>query len=90
MPAAAAELGLTVGAAAELAGLEVSEWCALECRWVPEELNVIRSIAGCAGGPLDGSRDPGAVRPLRTAKKLGLARHWGPAGRRSPSLSWKS
>jgi hypothetical protein len=39
------ELGLTVARAAELAGLEVSEWCALEFGWVPEELAVIRAIA---------------------------------------------
>jgi hypothetical protein len=39
------ELGLTVAAAAELSGLEVSEWCSLEAGWVPEELNRIRAIA---------------------------------------------
>ncbi len=39
------ELGLSVACAAELSGLAVSEWCALEAGWVPEELHVIRSIA---------------------------------------------
>jgi hypothetical protein len=39
------ELGLTVAAAVELSGLAVSEWCALESGWVPEELAVIRAIA---------------------------------------------
>lgn len=39
------ELGLSVARAAELAGLEVSEWCALEFGWVPEELAVTRAIA---------------------------------------------
>lgn len=39
------ELGLSVARAAELSGLAVSEWCALEAGWVPEELHVIRSIA---------------------------------------------
>ncbi len=39
------ELELTVACAAELSGLELSEWYALEAGWVPEELHVIRSIA---------------------------------------------
>ncbi len=39
------ELGFSVARAAELSGLAVSEWCALETGWVPEELHVIRSIA---------------------------------------------
>jgi hypothetical protein len=39
------ELGLTVAAAVELSGLAVSEWCALESGWVPEDLMVIRTIA---------------------------------------------
>ena len=40
------ELGLTVAEAAELAGLEVSQWAALEDGWVPEELATIRAVAG--------------------------------------------
>jgi predicted transcriptional regulator len=39
-------LGLSTAAAARLAGLELSEWCALEEGWVPEELSTIRAIAG--------------------------------------------
>jgi len=39
------ELGLSVARAAELSGLAVSQWCALEAGWVPEEHHVIRSIA---------------------------------------------
>src|SRR3954469_25562450 len=39
------ELGLTVSAAAQLSGLEISEWCSLESGWVPDELNRIRAIA---------------------------------------------
>jgi hypothetical protein len=39
------ELGLTVSAAAELSGIEISEWCSLEAGWVPDELNRIRAIA---------------------------------------------
>ena len=39
-------LGLTIGRAAELAGMEQSQWVAMEeCRWVPEELSVCRAIA---------------------------------------------
>jgi hypothetical protein len=39
-------LGLTIEQAAELAGIEVSEWCAMEAGgWAPEELNVVRAIA---------------------------------------------
>ena len=30
------ELGLSIERAARLAGLELSEWCALESGWVPE------------------------------------------------------
>ena len=39
------ELGLTVAAAAELSGLEICQWCSLEAGWVPDNHNVIRSIA---------------------------------------------
>jgi transcriptional regulator with XRE-family HTH domain len=40
------ELGLTIEQAAELSGIEISEWWAMEegC-WAPEELNTVRSIA---------------------------------------------
>jgi hypothetical protein len=37
-------LGLSTAAAAELAGLQLSEWCALEEGWVPDE-SAIRAIA---------------------------------------------
>jgi transcriptional regulator with XRE-family HTH domain len=42
------ELGLSLECAAELAGLEMSEWAALESGWVlnPDDLALIRSIAG--------------------------------------------
>jgi transcriptional regulator with XRE-family HTH domain len=40
------ELGMTLARAAELSGLELSEWCALESGWVPEEMDTIRAIAG--------------------------------------------
>ncbi len=39
------ELGLTVARAAELAGLEISEWDALEAGWAPDNVNTIRAIA---------------------------------------------
>jgi hypothetical protein len=32
-----AQLGLTITRAAELSGMEVSQWCALEDGWVPED-----------------------------------------------------
>lgn len=38
-------LRLSTAAAAELAGLELSEWLALEEGWVPEEPATIRAIA---------------------------------------------
>ena len=40
--------GLSLECAAELAGLEMSEWAALESGWVPnpDDLALIRSIAG--------------------------------------------
>jgi len=46
-------LGLSTAAAAELAGLELSEWCALEAGWIPED-PAIRAIAAtlqAAGWP---------------------------------------
>ncbi len=39
------ELGLSVARAAELAGLEISEWDALESGWAPDNVNTIRAIA---------------------------------------------
>lgn len=41
------ELGLSLELAAELSGLELSEWCALESGWVPEldDMSRIQSIA---------------------------------------------
>jgi hypothetical protein len=41
------ELDLSMEHTSELAGLDVSEWCALEDGWVPSrESKVLRSIAG--------------------------------------------
>jgi transcriptional regulator with XRE-family HTH domain len=39
------QLGLTIERAAELSGLALSQWWALEESWVPEELPVIIAIA---------------------------------------------
>ena len=39
------ELGLSVQRAAQLGGMELSDWYALEAGWVPEEQR-LRSIAG--------------------------------------------
>ena len=45
-------LGLSTAAAAELAGLELSEWCALEEGWIPGD-SAMRAIAATlqAGWP---------------------------------------
>jgi len=43
------ELGLTQQRAAELAGLELSEWIALECGWVPEMPQGMDMLMGVAG-----------------------------------------
>jgi transcriptional regulator with XRE-family HTH domain len=43
------ELGLSLERAAELAGLELSEWCALEAGWVPEDMYRLQAIAGTLG-----------------------------------------
>ncbi len=40
------ELCLTVAQAAELSGLQLSEWYGLEEGWVPEHLGTLRAIAG--------------------------------------------
>ena len=40
------QLGLTIPAAAELAGLQLSEWLGLEDGWVPDDLATLRAIAG--------------------------------------------
>jgi hypothetical protein len=37
---------MTLARAAELSGLELSEWCSLESGWIPEDMDTIRSIAG--------------------------------------------
>src|SRR6201999_480412 len=39
------ELGLSLERAADLAGLELSEWCALESGWVPEDMGIMLAIA---------------------------------------------
>jgi alpha/beta superfamily hydrolase len=38
------ELNLLIQRAAELAGMEFSEWCALEAGWVPTDENTISAI----------------------------------------------
>lgn len=40
-----AELGMTVEEAAKLAGMQISEWLALEAGWVPSERSEMRPIA---------------------------------------------
>ena len=41
------ELGLSIERAAELSGMEISEWCALESGWIPDdESKLLWSIAG--------------------------------------------
>ena len=40
------ELELSVATAAELAGLELSQWYALESGWLPEDVMVLDAIAG--------------------------------------------
>ncbi len=43
------QLGLTQERAAELAGMQLSQWCALESGWVPdmpEGMDMIQAIAG--------------------------------------------
>jgi hypothetical protein len=39
------QLGLTVDSAAELSGMKVSQWCALEDGWTPSALTVTWAIA---------------------------------------------
>jgi transcriptional regulator with XRE-family HTH domain len=39
------ELGMTIAEAAELSGLELSYWAALEAGWVPQHENMLCSIA---------------------------------------------
>ena len=36
---------MSVERAADLAGMQVSEWCALEAGWVPNTLDVLRAVA---------------------------------------------
>ena len=43
------QLGLTQQRAAELAGLELSEWIALECGWAPEMPEAMNMLMGIAG-----------------------------------------
>jgi hypothetical protein len=38
-------LQMSVERAADLAGMQVSEWCALEAGWVPDALDVLRAVA---------------------------------------------
>jgi len=38
-------LGMSVERAADLAGMEISQWCALEAGWVPDNFDVLRAIA---------------------------------------------
>jgi hypothetical protein len=39
------QLGMTVNCAAELSGLDLSQWCSLEDGWVPDERDTLHSIA---------------------------------------------
>jgi len=39
------ELNMLIQRAAELAGMEFSEWCALEAGWVPTDEGAISAIA---------------------------------------------
>jgi hypothetical protein len=36
---------MTLARAAELSGLELLEWCALESGWIAEDINTIHAIA---------------------------------------------
>ena len=38
-------LHMSIEGAADLAGMQVSEWCALEAGWVPDALDVLRAVA---------------------------------------------
>ncbi len=40
-----AQLGLTVEEAAELSGMKLCDWAAMESGWVPENHDVIRAVA---------------------------------------------
>lgn len=40
-----AQLGLTVDDAAELAGMKLCDWAAMESGWLPENQDVIRAVA---------------------------------------------
>lgn len=43
------QLGLTQECAAQLAGMELSQWCALESGWapeMPEDMDLLQAIAG--------------------------------------------
>lgn len=44
-----AELELTAERAAEMSGMELSEWLAVEAGWLPEDRNMLRSIAATLG-----------------------------------------
>ena len=37
-------LGLTITRASELAGIAFSEWCALECGWIPSDRATLHAI----------------------------------------------
>jgi len=39
------ELNMLIERAAELAGIEFSEWCALEAGWVPSDENTLGAVA---------------------------------------------
>jgi hypothetical protein len=38
------DLGLTIARASELAGMAFSEWCALECGWIPRDRATLHAI----------------------------------------------
>jgi len=39
------DLGMTVAEAAELSGMEICQWAALETGWIPEDRNLLCSVA---------------------------------------------
>jgi transcriptional regulator with XRE-family HTH domain len=40
------QLGLTIPEAAQLSGLQISEWVWLEEGWIPQDMATLRAIAG--------------------------------------------
>jgi hypothetical protein len=42
-------LGMSIERAADLSGMQVFEWCALEAGWVPDSFCVLRAVAELLG-----------------------------------------